>query len=444
MSILDILLMIITVIILIQVIVLKKNLHQLLAWLVVDITIITSHAFFDHVRWQVLIMYGVPICTTVYYLLSQIEWKKPRTHALRGFAVLFVTMNVLSVALVFLLPLPELSQPTGPYEVGTTLLNLEDSDRPEIYGSGNRDIRLQIWYPAEVSEEKTYEDWIIDGDAVLPVFAEAYKLPKFSLNHLSTVKSYSYKDVLVNQSENNYPVIIMSHGWSSTRNMHNNFAEDLASHGYIVIGIDHTYASAVTRLHDGTIVQHKSDILPEVDFLDEAFELIQVFSDDIDYVQESLADLNESHRLLKGSMNLHSVGLLGHSTGAGAGVYYAMNHNVQAVFGMDPWVEPIVSIEALNEPYMAFRSEEWDGGPNDINLKQVTPEVYQIESSKHQDFTLAYALTPIFKIMGVGGEDTSDIQLAYMLNFFNAKLKNQSDEIEELNMEHESVKQVIY
>ena len=49
------------------------------------------------------------------------------------------------------------------------------------------------------------------------------------------------------------PLAVLSPGFTSPRSTLTALAEDLASHGYVVVGIDHTYESFATAFPDGRV-----------------------------------------------------------------------------------------------------------------------------------------------------------------------------------------------
>jgi hypothetical protein len=49
------------------------------------------------------------------------------------------------------------------------------------------------------------------------------------------------------------PLVVLSPGFTNSRSALTALAEDLASHGYVVAGIDHTYESFATAFPDGRV-----------------------------------------------------------------------------------------------------------------------------------------------------------------------------------------------
>jgi hypothetical protein len=100
----------------------------------------------------------------------------------------------------------------------------------------------------------------------------------------------------------------------------------MASHGYVVVGIDHPYCSRVVAFPDGRIIYRKfsgeedysSDEAMDA-FIRVADEQIRLRADDARFVLNALEDLNQTdpHNLLTGALSLDCVGIFGFSLGGG-------------------------------------------------------------------------------------------------------------------------------
>jgi predicted dienelactone hydrolase len=60
----------------------------------------------------------------------------------------------------------------------------------------------------------------------------------FLTRDLSSVRGHSARDVPISSAEPHYPVVILRSGGSGSSLNYSSLAEDLASHGYIVVGLD--------------------------------------------------------------------------------------------------------------------------------------------------------------------------------------------------------------
>ena len=63
--------------------------------------------------------------------------------------------------------------------------------------------------------------------------------------------------------ETRYPTILFSHGWNGFAAQNSAQMVELASHGYVVLGIQHTYGAIVTVFPDGRVAKNNPDALPE-------------------------------------------------------------------------------------------------------------------------------------------------------------------------------------
>lgn len=142
-------------------------------------------------------------------------------------------------------PLTRLPAPDGPYAVGTTYISLKDPDRAErFYPSRKREIGVQVWYPAVNNEGKRQT-----------LLHEAYSQPSFDtmkalFNYLSHVETHSVIDADV-ATDQRLPIIIFNPGLYLPADSNILLMEHLASHGYAVFSIAHTYETLNAILSDG-------------------------------------------------------------------------------------------------------------------------------------------------------------------------------------------------
>lgn len=281
-----------------------------------------------------------------------------------------------------------------------------------------------------------------------PAITQWIHMPSFLLDHAGLVRSNAYADTPVSEAEATYPVIIYSHGWGGFRNISADQFEALASHGYIVISIDHPYSGLITLFNDGRTVMNKRSLLPErgqPNFLSSAQTLVQVFSQDERFVMDKLTELNRGtgDPRFAGRMNLAQIGLFGHSTGGGAVVNTcAVDTRCKAGFGLDPWVEPVpddIIAAGLAQPFVFMRSEEWTGPTtkNDPRLSQLYSHMrgpiqrLSVRGSRHYDFTLIGLLSPLAPALRLKGP-IDGLRMLHLVDdhlvaFFDSTLKGDGD-----------------
>jgi pimeloyl-ACP methyl ester carboxylesterase len=351
------------------------------------------------------------------------------------------TLSIVSFILTALFPIRSIPEPTGNLLVGTFSWDIH-TDRLELYASDSeatRSFRAQAWYPASTSTTKAL--WLGDGSFTSQGLAIDFGFPGFIFDHLKNIKSHSYDDAPI--LEGSYPLVIISHGWSGFRQLHTDLAEELASHGFIVIGIEHTYGSVGTVFDDGTKLTVNRDALPPrsttPNFLDYANVLVNTYAGDIVSVLDQIESYNNNDlraNLFK-NINLSSVTLIGHSTGGGAAVKVGITDSrISSVIGLDAWVEPLKENElkqGLSIPSLLIRSEGWYISFNNQYLKTLiessplTPIAFQMNGTTHYDFGMVYMFSTLAPFIGLQGQrglqmplDQNSLILGYLNNLNNS------------------------
>lgn len=427
------------------------------------------HLLIEGKRWQLYPLYLIII---IYFALSiikltgRISSYKLNNHkiikgSVIGIMILFLLVSAMSA---YAFPIYKMAVPSGKYKIGTVAFDVIDENRKAIYSNNlksNRKIKLQVWYPAEDTKGYKQVTWLQDGDVVANGISKMMKFPGFLLSHTSLVMSNSYANAPINSEKDRYPLVIISHGWTGFRNLHTDVAELLASEGYMVIAIDHTYGSAVTVFNNGEVEYLNSNALPKREitpnFLEYANTLVNTYAGDIELTLDTLEKFNLGYgnSIFKDRLDLTTIGLLGHSTGGGASVITALNDKrIKAVVGLDAWVEPIKQEDiksGLNVPSLFLRSEEWEKGQNNKNLLLLLDsgknarELYQINGINHLDFSMIYMYSPLtkyFKITGkLDGRIAGQIQQEFIFKFYEKYLRNNSNSsAQEVSKKYKEVK----
>jgi alpha-beta hydrolase superfamily lysophospholipase len=120
---------------------------------------------------------------------------------------------------------PELAKP-GKHSVGVQTLKVTNPQQLSVadYQSlEDRTLTIEVWYPASVKDS--------DPMATYENVTRTHKA--FSM------QGSSVRDAKAVQGET-FPLVVISHGYTGYRTIMFYLAEHLASHGYVVVGIDHT------------------------------------------------------------------------------------------------------------------------------------------------------------------------------------------------------------
>ena len=203
-----------------------------------------AHCVLEGAHWQTIPAYAA------LGILCLAAWKpRPKSRGsvfLASSALLFAAGSIL---LSLLLPMFRLPKPTGPYQVGTAILYFKDPSRMEdaapVAGSA-RELMVQLWYPAQPSHNR---------------YAR-YREPRetnTTSSYQSALLTNSRQDAPVADAGAPFPVLLLNHSWGGRRTNYTYLAEDLASHGYVVASIDHTYNASLVALPDGRVIRGKSN-----------------------------------------------------------------------------------------------------------------------------------------------------------------------------------------
>jgi len=239
-------------------------------------------------------------------------------------------------------------------------------------------------------------------------------------------------------------VLIFSHGWAGFKEQNIFQVEELASHGYTVIAINHTYGAVLTVFPDGRQAPRNPDALPS-GVTQEEYDvasnlLVRQWAEDIAYVIDELemADRSSAFGLLSGKLDLEKIGIFSHSTGAGATVEFcASDSRCKAALVMDLWSEPVskdVISAGLSHPLMIMHSDNWDSLDHPENnygligdlVEASTGEVFElvIQGTKHYDFSSLPLLSPLAVNLGLKGPIDGDLGLE-IINFYSVRFFDQ-------------------
>ena len=147
----------------------------------------------------------------------------------------------------------QLPPPSGPHAVGTTMWTLTDAARDEPYAPGERRrVKVVAWYPAAArAREGARAAYLRDGIDEARVFAGLIRAQPGSYDAIADVATHATVDAppLGGRA---LPVILFGAGYGGVASAHAALAEDLASHGYVVLAVAHPYEVTFVRFADGT------------------------------------------------------------------------------------------------------------------------------------------------------------------------------------------------
>lgn len=314
--------------------------------LLLAIAAFAVHLVLEGAHWQMFAGYAalVPGATLLWRFSrtsTTPHWMIPAT----GFALIAVCCLCSYVIPMFRLPTP-----TGPYAVGTSIFHMVDESRTDdaspIAGA-KRELVVQLWYPAvpghgKVAPYRRREETTLESSyqAVLP--------------------THSRMDAPVMRDAAPYPVLLFSPAWNGRRTQNTFLTEELASHGYVVAAIDHTFNSQPVAFPDGRVVWATPvpAIVTMIDTTPDEVEAVGNHEADKEaldnrFVLDQLAKLNrEQGSRWYGVMDTNNAGAFGHSLGGAVAVEtWATDSRVRAAVNMDGWqfgTEAVKAIRAVD------------------------------------------------------------------------------------------------
>lgn len=341
---------------------------------------------------------------TVDLIRSKAKPRKPKRSS-RVWKII-ITAVALLIALIPPILFPQYRAPevTGEYEVRTAAYTYTDPNRIEEFTDTgeNRFVNVEFWYPGNA------------GGA--------------------------------------YPMVVFSHGAFGIRESNNSTFTELASHGYVVVSIDHPYHSFYTQSVDGKITMINADYLREFNnsnkegiyTMEELYGFTQKWmklrTGDMNFVidtilEKAVSDQDPVYQLI----DTEHIGVFGHSMGGSASEALGRERSdVDAVVNLDaPFFNELVydpeinDLAAKDEPYRVpllniYTDDVWRQlgknsayAANEVdnpNFKDAYTVHFQ--GAKHLSLTDLPLFSPILANMLQGGQ--ADIDKYYCIEMMNA------------------------
>jgi predicted dienelactone hydrolase len=157
---------------------------------------------------------------------------------------------------------PTLPEPTGAYRVGTAIFHLTDTSRPDSLSKKPgqfRELMFQVWYPTDLTAKGKTAPYVPN-----PALLQALKDEQHDgqdpamLDSWKNVNTRAILNAPLSRKREKFPLLFFSHGLGEPRTNYTALSQDLASHGYIVVCIDHPYGG-ITVLPDGRVISAAMD-----------------------------------------------------------------------------------------------------------------------------------------------------------------------------------------
>src|ERR1700675_674786 len=260
-----------------------------------------------------------------------------------------------------------LPAPTGHFAVGrTTYAWVNNVEKDELAPSPGaaREVLVWIWYPSVAGTSAAPAEYLPAAWRLALAQHSGALMSQFLTRDLSLVQAHSTSNPDVSSEQRSYPVVIMRAGGGALTTDFTTLAEDLASHGYIVVGFDAPYRTFVVVLRDGRVVSRPPTNDPEDMEAGQANRLINrlliMWTSDTKFVVSQLERLNAADPSGKftGRLDMQRLGMFGHSFG-GAQALQFCHDDPRCKAGIDIDGAPYGSVvqEGLKPPFMFILSD---------------------------------------------------------------------------------------
>ena len=400
----------------------------------VAFVLLASHILIEGARWHLGPVYLVTVYLFVTYTWPRVGAPEPGTWiTITGFGLL-----VVAAVLGTLLPVFHLPKPTGPHPVGTVTLHLVDTARHDPRtnrADGRRELMVQLWYPAErAGPGCTYR-----------TFAET----TLKTQHLARVRTHAALGVPVATLPARHPVVLFSPAVNGRRNHNTVQAEELASHGFVVVGIDHPYDTDLVVFPDGRTARFAGVAVT-------AEERLQTRVADARFVLDEIERLDRADAPgpFTGRFALSRVGIFGHSFGGAVAAELCLTDpRVAAGVNFDGTIYGEAAKRGYGKPFLFFyedvppptaddvasatgaaRQELIESMEDDHNIRRGLAEQHgqliTVRGTRHVNYCDSPLYSPLWRYARGGPISparTMEIVNAYLLSFFRRQLKGEED-----------------
>ncbi|MFD2446994.1 dienelactone hydrolase family protein [Bacillus sp. CGMCC 1.16607] len=310
----------------------KQNHKKLNNWIRITIfiafVILTlSSVIVWSLRWVMLtiLLFILAVTGTVSLIRNKTNTKNYKASKIVWKSILMVFAFIFALAPAIVFPQHKSPKVTGEYEVATANYTYTDKNRIEEFTDkgDNRFVNVEFWYPKKA-----------DGK---------------------------------------YPLLVFSHGATGIKTSNTSTYTELASHGYVVVSIDHPYHSFYTASEDGTKATINADYNSEISNLnkdgfytrEEEYSLIQKWmklrTDDMNFVINTIVEKAQSENgPVYQLIDTEKIGVFGHSMGGAASVWIGKERDD---------VDAVVNIDAPFFSELVYDKEMKDFVANDEDFK---------------------------------------------------------------------------
>jgi pimeloyl-ACP methyl ester carboxylesterase len=227
-------------------------------------------------------------------------------------------------------------QPTGPYNTTLLIMELTDSARLDPFAPTGQSRRLMISVFHPISPAKCSSHLTPDLDPITAAFEDAalaqYGVQPGTFESLDLQVCQARENPRLLSKPPDHPLILFSPALDATRLFYNAIAQQLASAGYTVVTIDHTYDASIVSFPDNSTIL-AANITSEAQILLDLDTRVK----DVSFILDKLSEPSTAGRLFSGlacELDVSRTGIFGHSLG-GATAAAAMLYDSRFIGGIN-------------------------------------------------------------------------------------------------------------
>ena len=260
-----------------------------------------------------------------------------------------------------------LPAPSGPYAIGRLSYDWVDPSRHDPFAANpavRRELLVWIWYPAVRSSEPPGR--YLPGAWGRLLAPDKGPIPAARLENL---RAYAVDHVAAAPGRAPYPVLIMEPGVGRVPLEYTAIADDLASHGYVVVGVTPTESASAVVFPDGRVIRATPGASEPDQGSATAYRrwgnaVVGIWARDIAFVLTRIQRLAVAPQgTLASHLDLRRVGVFGHSLGGAAAIEFChRDRRCTAAADLDGDPFGAVTTSGLRQPVLFMHSDQ---GPCD-------------------------------------------------------------------------------
>ncbi|KAJ3123933.1 Platelet-activating factor acetylhydrolase [Physocladia obscura] len=302
----------------------------------------------------------------------------------------------------------------GPYAVGISQIEIPAT--PDDYG-----LLGSIFYPATRSDAVAKSKWLLGPPSFYAMgYGDYGKFPywfnKLLSHPLNAIRMPALKDAPPAIIEGKFPVAIFCHGLAGNQTTYSTFCGSLASHGIVVLSIEHrdgsasitgknNYAETIKYfpypepLEEARILR-QTQLAQRVIEVKTAYFLLETLATSTTPTPNLIPSMQTP--LFTDKLDMTTAILIGHSFG-GATALTVLQDTTWAPFTagviLDPWMWPMPSFSAISVPIICINSETFHWRKNIAEFRQVWDKYSPATASRNK-----FAV-----VKSTGHQDVSDL-----------------------------------